>query len=637
RCDGADNDCDGEIDEGVLTPFWPDSDNDGYGSPTGRTEACEAPSGYVDNNTDCDDTSRAANPGEVEVCDEVDNNCDGSVDEGVTITLFADTDEDGLGNPDTASEGCTASTLQVTNGDDCDDTTEIIGLCCSAGGDGDLIISSDTELASGTYRFDRFVIQAEATVFVTGVSPLIINANEIFIAGRLDLSGEPGFSSGAGNAPGGGDAGAGGGGGGGGGDCGNSPGGGGEPNGVAALVRDGDSDGFEVEGDGGAGGVAWGVNAAPATGGDFGLGGGGGGGGAAKDGGAGTQSDNINGLGGGGFGANDLDLLLTGGGGGAGGGANGGGGGGGGGAVKLSANRITVSGRIDVSGGDGGGKFDGDCTSGGGGGGGGGMAYLSGDIVTFTGAIDARGGNGGTIDETVNLNQPGGAGSPGRIEISGQQVDLSGEVFDAGSLETETRPFTCEPTITEIADIQEERVDFNKLSWVDGVVTAVGRNGIWIQDPEGGEYSGLFIYTDDILYSLMVGDRVRVQGRVIDFNGLTELDLRELPGQIFFESAVSPLTPEPLDINVLLDPARAEPWEGVLVSVSDVAVTELRAFSGECVIDDGLVVSNLAYSYLNDFPIEVDNKFSQITGPVHYLFEEFRIVPRGSEDLIRSE
>ncbi|MEL6341823.1 MAG: putative metal-binding motif-containing protein, partial [Myxococcota bacterium] len=44
RCDGADNDCDGEIDEGVLTPFWPDSDNDGYGSPTGRTEACEAPS-----------------------------------------------------------------------------------------------------------------------------------------------------------------------------------------------------------------------------------------------------------------------------------------------------------------------------------------------------------------------------------------------------------------------------------------------------------------------------------------------------------------------------------------------------------------------------------------------------------------
>jgi hypothetical protein len=80
-CDGVDNDCDGLVDEGVTTTFYRDADGDGYGNPLVSTQACSAPTGYVASNTDCNDASAAIHPGATEVCDGVDNDCDGLVDE----------------------------------------------------------------------------------------------------------------------------------------------------------------------------------------------------------------------------------------------------------------------------------------------------------------------------------------------------------------------------------------------------------------------------------------------------------------------------------------------------------------------------------------------------------------------------
>ena len=83
-CDGIDNNCDDEIDEGVLTTFYIDSDLDGYGSTTQSQVGCESPDGYVENNTDCDDTNELAySTSEAEICDGVDNNCNGQSDEGL--------------------------------------------------------------------------------------------------------------------------------------------------------------------------------------------------------------------------------------------------------------------------------------------------------------------------------------------------------------------------------------------------------------------------------------------------------------------------------------------------------------------------------------------------------------------------
>ena len=78
-CDGDDNDCDGMVDEGVLRTFFVDADNDGRGDSNAETmDACFPPMGYSEVGGDCDDTNPGRHPGLVEICDEagLDENCD---------------------------------------------------------------------------------------------------------------------------------------------------------------------------------------------------------------------------------------------------------------------------------------------------------------------------------------------------------------------------------------------------------------------------------------------------------------------------------------------------------------------------------------------------------------------------------
>ncbi len=79
-CDGVDNDCDGEIDEGL---FYPDIDGDGYGDANAAGQSCPVPENYVKDNTDCDDSNTSINPENDEISRNfLDDNCDGQIDEG---------------------------------------------------------------------------------------------------------------------------------------------------------------------------------------------------------------------------------------------------------------------------------------------------------------------------------------------------------------------------------------------------------------------------------------------------------------------------------------------------------------------------------------------------------------------------
>ena len=121
RCDDIDNDCDGEIDEDVRIQWYADADDDGYGDPDVLLKECNPPKGYVSDNTDCNDSTPTAYPSAEEVCDEIDNNCDGTVDEGVTTTWYADYDNDGWGISDTSTEACTQPSGYALLSGDCDD------------------------------------------------------------------------------------------------------------------------------------------------------------------------------------------------------------------------------------------------------------------------------------------------------------------------------------------------------------------------------------------------------------------------------------------------------------------------------------------------------------------------------------
>ncbi len=128
-CNGADDDCDGLLDEGLaFTYYFRDTDLDGFGNPDAVLLACAPPAGYVANDDDCDDFDRDVYPGAPEVCDDVDNDCDGRIDDADPdldptsgTTWYNDGDGDGYGDPSSYVVACDPPPGDVADGSDCDD------------------------------------------------------------------------------------------------------------------------------------------------------------------------------------------------------------------------------------------------------------------------------------------------------------------------------------------------------------------------------------------------------------------------------------------------------------------------------------------------------------------------------------
>ena len=130
-CDGLDNNCDGETDEGLLVDFYQDSDADGFGFDGSVESACEAPEGYVATMGDCDDADASVNPDAEEVCDDVDNNCNALIDDEDPLVTgpnmyYLDYDGDGYGNTDFIGMFCGQPEQYVDNDLDCDDLNATI-------------------------------------------------------------------------------------------------------------------------------------------------------------------------------------------------------------------------------------------------------------------------------------------------------------------------------------------------------------------------------------------------------------------------------------------------------------------------------------------------------------------------------
>ena len=118
-CNSVDDDCDGSTDEGVTITYYRDSDSDNFGNNAVTTQACSTPAGYGSDNTDCDDTRSSTYPGAPETCNTIDDDCDGSTDEGVETTYYHDFDNDSYGDPGDTETGCSPPANHVTNGLDC--------------------------------------------------------------------------------------------------------------------------------------------------------------------------------------------------------------------------------------------------------------------------------------------------------------------------------------------------------------------------------------------------------------------------------------------------------------------------------------------------------------------------------------
>jgi hypothetical protein len=114
---------------GISTWYY-DADRDGWPVEDETVEACEAPDGYAAEAVawDCDDADAAVHPEAGETCNEIDDDCDGDVDEEDTdlpaeelSTFYADGDGDGYGNPDSTVVRCVQPSGYTDEGTDCDD------------------------------------------------------------------------------------------------------------------------------------------------------------------------------------------------------------------------------------------------------------------------------------------------------------------------------------------------------------------------------------------------------------------------------------------------------------------------------------------------------------------------------------
>ncbi len=125
-CNDRDDDCDGERDEDAVdaVAVYADVDGDGFGSGDAQGVYCDVPTGTSAEGGDCDETDVAVNPGADEVCNGVDDDCTGWVDDDAAdaTVWYADFDADTYGDLGTQARSCAQPEGYVADATDCDDT-----------------------------------------------------------------------------------------------------------------------------------------------------------------------------------------------------------------------------------------------------------------------------------------------------------------------------------------------------------------------------------------------------------------------------------------------------------------------------------------------------------------------------------
>ena len=267
--------------------------------------------------------------------------------------------------------------------------------------------------------------------------------------------------------------------------------------------------------------------------------------------------------------------------------------------------------------------------------------------------VQAFGGTGGVIvGHAMPTDYAGSVGDRfqsivGVLDFSFDEFRLEPRGNDDVTFEDGTHP-SPNVTTTTVYAIQDGTIAAGSNVHVEGVVvTAVRANGsFFVMDPAGGPYSGVYVFKPAavVLPAIAVGDVVDLDGATSEYFDLTELEVTA--------ATVTGTAPVPAPAVVTPDDIRtgsatAEQWEGVLVTVEDVQVTEANVLEngadrgafrvapvpGDGTPGDDLLVDDL-FPYAYTASRTLDDVFASITGIVDYSFSNYRLQPRGDSDLV---
>ena len=182
QCNGVDDDCDGAVDEDVIDRFiYPDDDGDGFGDASGAVFACVLTTGTVIDNTDCDDAEPTINPAASELCNGVDDDCDGLTDDADTdakpdasLWYFPDRDGDGYvdsSDPDfTYTKACDAPSDYASQTGDCDDDNQLVYPGANEVCDGE---RNDCTISSAYWTTNAEILEAGKVSYIAESGDLI--------------------------------------------------------------------------------------------------------------------------------------------------------------------------------------------------------------------------------------------------------------------------------------------------------------------------------------------------------------------------------------------------------------------------------------------------------------------------------
>lgn len=189
------------------------------------------------------------------------------------------------------------------------------------------------------------------------------------------------------------------------------------------------------------------------------------------------------------------------------------------------------------------------------------------------------------------------------------------------------------PVVASIADIQMGTIATGEPVTVEGaIVTARNNNSFWMQSGPGAPYVGIHVFVGGAP-TVVIGDVVTVTGDVAEYFGDTEIEA----ATVTKTGTATPLEP----VGVTVAQAATEPYEGVLVRLTDGAVTNSAydcSVDGASCADPGLweidaaagvLVYQSAYTGA-DWATHVGTM--PVTGVMTYRFDRRRIMPRTSAD-----